>query len=74
MQDDPKDIANSPDNEFANYLLIFMNLLWIFGVLWSTWGIVAVIIMGLALNHVISRIAFQKAQDDGADVPPDLSP
>lgn len=45
------------DNELANMLLVYFNILWIFGVLWSTWGLGAVVVLAVVINHVITRIA-----------------
>ena len=40
----------------ANLILIFVNLLWIFGVIWANFGIVAVILTGWALNLGITKL------------------
>ncbi|MGH1416748.1 MAG: histidinol phosphate aminotransferase [Pelagimonas sp.] len=39
----------------ANLILVFVNLFWVFLVVWSTWGISAVLILGAVLNHLITR-------------------
>ena len=49
------------DYTTANLILIFVNLLWIFGVIWANFGILAVILAGWALNHAITRIAQYRA-------------
>jgi hypothetical protein len=41
----------------SNMVLIFMNLLWVFIVLWSAWGLGAVLILAALLNHLITRLA-----------------
>lgn len=64
-------------NSVANLILIFANMIWIFLVIWSTWGIGAVMILGAALNHLITRYEFGlrreeagiNAQDDSDDDP-----
>lgn len=45
----------------ANLILIFVNLLWIFGVIWAQFGIFAVILTGWILNHLITRLADYRA-------------
>jgi hypothetical protein len=45
-----------PDYTNANMVLLFVNLLWIFGVVWSTLGIAAVLVLAALLNHGITRI------------------
>ena len=49
------------DYTTANLILIFVNLLWIFGVIWANFGILAVILVGWALNYGITRIAQYRA-------------
>ncbi|MCI5112735.1 MAG: histidinol phosphate aminotransferase [Marivita sp.] len=49
------------DYTTANLILIFINLLWIFGVIWAHFGLVAVILTGWALNQGITRLAHYKA-------------
>ncbi|MDJ0820764.1 MAG: histidinol phosphate aminotransferase [Paracoccaceae bacterium] len=46
----------------ANLVLIFVNLLWFFAVLWANWGLGAVIIAGAFFNHLITRLAVNKAR------------
>lgn len=50
------------DYTTANLVLIFVNLLWIFGVVWSTWGIGAVLVLGAILNHLITRLRIARAR------------
>lgn len=50
------------DYTTANLVLIFVNMLWIFGVIWSTWGLAPVILVALVLNHLITRLQILKAQ------------
>ena len=44
------------DYTAASLVLLFVNLLWIFGVIWAQFGLLAVMLCGLALNHLISRL------------------
>jgi hypothetical protein len=44
----------------ANLILIFVNLIWIFVAIWSTWGLGPVLILGAFLNHLITRLEFAK--------------
>ncbi len=50
------------DYTTANLVLIFVNLIWLFVVLWATWGLGAVIVAGAFLNHLITRLAIYKAR------------
>jgi len=40
----------------ANLVLIFVNLLWILGVIWAKLGFVALLIVALILRHAINRM------------------
>lgn len=40
----------------SNMVLIFMNLLWIFIVLWSLWGVAPVLILSALIDHLITRL------------------
>ncbi|MFW2543829.1 histidinol phosphate aminotransferase [Primorskyibacter sp. 2E107] len=44
----------------ANLVLIFVNLLWIFAVVWSSWGLGPVLVLGAILNHLITRLECHK--------------
>lgn len=37
----------------AVLVMVFVNLLWIFGVIWASYGILPVILVGWALNEAI---------------------
>ena len=50
------------DYTTASLILIFINLLWIFGVIWALFGLFAVILTGWALNHGITWLAQYKAR------------
>ncbi|MEC3861170.1 hypothetical protein VK792_07730 [Mesobacterium sp. TK19101] len=41
----------------ANLVLIFVNLLWILGVIWAKLGFAALLIVALVLHHAINRLA-----------------
>lgn len=40
----------------ANLVLIFVNLLWILGVIWAKLGFAALLIVALILRHAINRM------------------
>ena len=54
------------DYTTANLILIFVNLLWIFGVIWSVLGLWAVLIAGWFLNLMITRLAAYKEAREAA--------
>jgi len=49
----------------ANMILIFINALWIFVVIWSFWGLGPVILLAMGLNHLITRLEQVKRAQDG---------
>ena len=53
----------------ANLVLILMNLLWIFGVIWSHWGLFPVFLLAVALNHLITRVGVVRARRMVANAP-----
>ena len=38
-------------------VMAFVNLIWVFGVLWAVWGWPAVLICAVGLNALITRLA-----------------
>ena len=46
----------APDYTSSALFFIFINMLWIFGVIWISWGLGAVAIIGVILNHLISML------------------
>ena len=45
----------------ANLVLIFVNLMWIFGVIWANFGLLAVMLTGWVLNYLITRLEQYRA-------------
>lgn len=62
MQFRPVQSAPNYTNAALGFGLV--NLLWIFGVIWVLYGLTAVILMGTALNHAITRLAVIRAEKD----------
>ncbi|MBS0125112.1 histidinol phosphate aminotransferase [Thetidibacter halocola] len=54
------------DYTTANLILIFVNLLWMFGILWSWLGIGAVLVAGAVINHMIARLEAVRARREAA--------
>lgn len=46
----------APDYMTSALFFIFLNMLWIFGVLWVSWGLGAVAIAGVTVNHLITML------------------
>lgn len=46
----------APDYTTSALFFIFINMLWIFGVIWISWGLGAVAITGVILNHLITML------------------
>lgn len=49
------------DYTTANLILILVNLLWILGVIWANFGLLAVVLTGWFLNHMITRLEQYRA-------------
>lgn len=49
------------DYTTASLVLLFVNLLWIFCVIWAWLGFAAVILTGWVLNHLITRLEAYRA-------------
>ncbi|WP_417722075.1 histidinol phosphate aminotransferase [Salipiger sp.] len=54
--------THAPDHTTANLVLIFVNMIWIFLVVWGAFGLGAVAILGAFLNHLITRLEFRLRQ------------
>lgn len=52
------------DYTTAALVLLLINLLWIFGAIWAIWGFAPVILLGLVLNHMITRLQVVRARRD----------
>lgn len=50
----------------ANMILLFVNLLWIFVAIWSAWGLLPILVIGVALNHMITRLELYRRERDGS--------
>ncbi|EPX85409.1 hypothetical protein Salmuc_02790 [Salipiger mucosus DSM 16094] len=59
---EPRSRMPAPDYTTANLVLIFVNMLWIFGVIWVQFGLGAVVILGALLNHLITRLEYRLRQ------------
>lgn len=53
------------DYTTANLVLIFVNMLWIFVVIWAHAGLVPVILLGWYINHLINRLQASREARDG---------
>ena len=47
---------SAPDYTSPALLFLFINMLWIFGVIWVSWGLGAVALAGVAVNHLITLL------------------
>ena len=54
MQHRPLGVA--PNYTNAALTMLGVNLGWIFFALWAAWGLVPVLLVATALNHLISRL------------------
>lgn len=44
------------DYTTATLVLLFINMIWIFGAIWASWGLGPVLILAAVLNHPITRL------------------
>lgn len=54
-------MSNGPMGYAPNYtnaalVMGLVNLLWIFGLIWALFGLPAVMVLGVVLNHLIDRL------------------
>ncbi|GGG64834.1 hypothetical protein GCM10011415_09410 [Salipiger pallidus] len=55
----------APDYTTSALFFLFINLLWILGTIWVNWGLGAVAIVGVGLNHLITMLELRLgAQSD----------
>lgn len=47
----------APNYTNAALTMAWVNIMWVFGVIWAVWGIVPVLLLGLIFNHCIDRLA-----------------
>lgn len=50
----PKEVE---DYTTPSLVLIFINMLWVFGVIWAWFGLAPVLLLGWALHHAIRALA-----------------
>lgn len=62
MRDEPRKKVENYTN--PSLVFLFINLLWIFGVIWANFGLGPVIILAWFMNHLITRLG---AQADARD-------
>lgn len=53
---DPHKRSPAPDFTTACVVMFGVNLTWILMVIWALWGLAAVALTGLGVNHLIRRI------------------
>ncbi|EIE52869.1 histidinol phosphate aminotransferase [Salipiger aestuarii] len=53
---DDRTRQSAPDYSTSALFFIFINMIWIFGVLWVSWGLGAVAIAGVIVNHLITML------------------
>ncbi len=48
----------------ASLVLLFVNMLWIFTWIWSSLGLFPVLLLGLLINHLITRLDLARRRRD----------
>ena len=59
MRDGP--IKAAPDYTVAALIMAGVNLTWVFFALWALWGLIPVLLLAGAINHVISRLQARRS-------------
>lgn len=59
MRDD-HNRPSAPNFTQACIVMFGVNLLWVFMVIWAVWGLLAVALVGWAVNALIDRIAARR--------------
>lgn len=49
-------VTAAPDYTNPALIMMGVNLIWLFFVIWAVWGLLPVLLIGLMLNHVITRL------------------
>ena len=57
---DDRRIREAPDYTNAAINMLGVNLLWIFFVVWMLWGFIPVLLIALAINHFVERVAARR--------------
>lgn len=58
----PQRPGRAEDYTIPSLVMIFVNLVWILGVIWVQFGLIAVVICGWVCNKLISRLeAYKRA-------------
>ncbi len=58
MHDHP--FADAPNFTNPALVMAWVNLLWIFFAIWIAYGLLPVILLALAINHMIDRLALRR--------------
>ncbi len=49
--------GSAPDYTNAALIMLGVNMVWIFTLLWALYGFVLVLVLALAINHLVERFA-----------------
>lgn len=49
--------GSAPDYTNAALIMLGVNMIWIFTLIWAIYGIVLVLVLALAINHLVERFA-----------------
>ena len=57
---DHRQPGRAPDFTNAALTMLGVNLIWVFVAIWLLWGFLAVMLIAIALNHMIERLAVRR--------------
>lgn len=50
-----KPLGRAPDFTKACVVMFGVNISWVLVVIWAVWGLLAAVLLGLSVNHLIDR-------------------
>lgn len=52
-----RNIGSAPDYTNAALIMLAVNLIWVFGLLWAVFGFIPVLLIAAGLHHGIDRLS-----------------
>ncbi|MEL6463525.1 MAG: hypothetical protein AAFQ58_01045 [Pseudomonadota bacterium] len=61
-------IGTAPNYTSACIVMFGINITWILVAIWAIWGLIAALLLGLGVNHLIERIQIWTARRQAAAI------
>ncbi|WP_299553258.1 hypothetical protein [uncultured Tateyamaria sp.] len=65
---DDHNIGTAPNYKNACIVMFGVNITWILVAIWAIWGLIAAMLLGLGVNHLIERGKVWAAQRQSASI------